>query len=121
MAGPWSDPIDLKIGNIDPGHVTDSAGKRYLYFSSGGYVPLSDDGLSIIGEFQHCYNGWPIPREWSIECFCMEGPKLARRGDYYYLTVAEGGTAGPATGHMVISARSPSPLGPGRIHPLIRS
>lgn len=21
--GPWSEPVDLKIGNIDPGHVTD--------------------------------------------------------------------------------------------------
>ncbi len=109
--GPWSDPIDLKVGNIDPGHVTDSAGKRYLYFSSGGYVPLSDDGLSIIGELQQTYSGWPIPREWTIECFCLEGPKLVKHGEYYYLTVAEGGTAGPATGHMVISARSKSPFG----------
>ena len=112
IEGPWSDPIDLKIGNIDPGHVVDATGKRYLYFSSGGYVPLSDDGLSVSGEFKHTYNGWPVPREWTIECFCMEGPKLFKHGDYYYLTVAEGGTAGPATSHMVISARSKSPLGP---------
>lgn len=112
MKGPWSDPVDLKVGNIDPGHIADDAGKRYLYFSSGGYVPLSDDGLSVTGEFKHAYSGWPIPREWTIECFCMEGPKLVKRGDYYYLTVAEGGTAGPATSHMIISARSKSPLGP---------
>nr|HML86415.1 family 43 glycosylhydrolase [Bacteroidales bacterium] len=55
---------------------------------------------------------WPIPRDWTIECFCLEGPKLVQRGDYYYLTVAEGGTAGPATSHMIISARSKSPFGP---------
>lgn len=110
--GTWSDPIDLKIGNIDPGHVADENGKRYLFFSSGGFVSLSDDGLSVIGELRSSYSGWPIPREWSIECFCMEGPKLVKRGDYYYLTVAEGGTAGPVTGHMVISARSKSLLGP---------
>jgi len=110
--GPWSDPIDLKTGYIDPGHVTDGQGKRYLYFSSGAYVPLSDDGLSVTGEAHHVYDGWTIPRDWSIECFCMEGPKLMKRGEYYYLTVAEGGTAGPATGHMIISARSKSPLGP---------
>lgn len=108
----WSDPIDLKIGNIDPGHVVDADGKRYLYFSSGGYVPLSDDGLSVAGEYKHAYNGWPVPREWTIECFCLEGPKIAKRGDYYYLTVAEGGTAGPATSHMIISARSKTPFGP---------
>src|SRR6478609_5127707 len=29
--GPWSDPIDLKIGSIDPGHFTDDKGNRFLY------------------------------------------------------------------------------------------
>lgn len=115
--GKWSDPIDLKINNIDPGHVVDENGKRFLYFSNGSYVPLSDDGLSVIGEMKHVYDGWPIPREWSIECFCLEGPKLTKHGDYYYLTVAEGGTAGPATSHMIISARAKSPFGPWESSP----
>lgn len=122
--GTWSDPVDLKIGNIDPGHVVDADGKRYLYFSSGGYVPLSDDGLSVVGEYKHTYNGWPIPREWTIELFALEGPKLIKHGDYYYLTVAEGGTAGPATSHMIISARSKSPFGPWEnspYNPVIRT
>jgi beta-xylosidase len=124
MNGHWSDPVDLKIGNIDPGHFTDAEGRRYLYFSSGEYVPLSDDGLSVIGELKHTYDGWPIPREWTVEGFFMEGPKLAKRGNYYYLTVAEGGTAGPATSHMVISARSKSPFGPWEnspYNPIIRT
>jgi beta-xylosidase len=122
--GKWSDPIDLKVEGIDPGHVVDSDGKRYLYFGHGGYVPLSDDGLSVTSAINHIYSGWSIPREWTIECFCMEGPKIAKRGDYYYLTVAEGGTAGPATSHMVISARSKSPLGPWEnspYNPIIRT
>jgi len=124
MNGTWSDPVDLKIGNIDPGHFTDPEGKRYLYFSNGDYVPLSEDGLSIIGEPKHVYDGWAIPRDWTIECFCMEGPKLVKHGDYYYLTTAEGGTAGPATSHMVISARSKSPFGPWEnspYNPIIRT
>jgi beta-xylosidase len=110
--GKWSDPIDLKVDGIDPGHVTDADGKHYLYFSHGGYVQLSDDGLSVADDVKYVYSGWKIPREWSIECFCMESPKLVKHDDYYYLTVAEGGTAGPATSHMIISARSKSPLGP---------
>ncbi len=124
IGGPWSDPINLKVGNIDPGHVVDDKGNRYLYFSNGGYVPLSDDGLSVTGNFQHSYSGWPIPGDWTIECFCLEGPKLFKRGDFYYITVAEGGTAGPATGHMVISARSRSPFGPWEnspFNPIIRA
>ena len=112
IEGPWTEPVLIDISMIDPGHVVDEKGNRYLYFSSGSYVPLTDDGLTVAGDPVHSYDGWEIPREWSIECFCMEGPKLFKRGEYYYLTVAEGGTAGPATGHMVISARSKSPLGP---------
>lgn len=110
--GPWSDPVDLKIGSIDPGHFVDDKGNRFIYFSNGSYVPLSKDGLSVTGKEIHACDGWKIPREWSIECFCLEGPKMIKKGEYYYLTVAEGGTAGPATSHMVISARSKSPFGP---------
>ena len=122
--GEWSDPIDLQIGNIDPGHVVDDEGNRYLFFSSGGYVPLSKDGLYVTGEFQPSYGGWTIPRDWTIECYCMEGPKLTKHGEYYYLTVAEGGTAGPITGHMVISARAKSLQGPWEnspYNPIIRT
>lgn len=122
--GKWSDPVSLHISNIDPGHFVDKDGKRYLYFADGGYVPLSDDGLSVTGTVKHVYDGWKIPREWTIECFCLEGPKLTKRGDYYYLTVAEGGTAGPATSHMIISARSGSPFGPWEnspYNPVIRT
>ena len=121
--GKWSDPIDLKVAGIDPGHAVEN-GKRYLFFSNGGFVPLSDDGLSITGEVRSSYGGWPIPREWSIECFCMESPKLVKHGEYYYLTVAEGGTAGPATGHMIISARAKSLAGPWEnspYNPIIRT
>lgn len=124
ITGPWSDPVDLKIGNIDPGHITDASGKRYLFFSNGGYVPLSDDGLKVTGELKNSYSGWPIPIDWSVECFCLESPKLMKRGDYYYITVAEGGTAGPATSHLIVSARSKSPFGPWEnspYNPIIRT
>ncbi|MFB6342054.1 family 43 glycosylhydrolase [Saccharicrinis sp. FJH62] len=112
-AGPWSEPIDLNLrGFIDPGHMVDAEGNRYLYLSKGFVVGLSEDGLSVIGEPKHIYDGWQFPKEWSTECFCLESPKLTVKNEFYYLTVAEGGTAGPATAHMVVSARSKSPFGP---------
>ncbi len=40
---------------------------------------------------------------------CPEGPHLYRRGDFYYLLLAEGGTE---YGHMVTVGRSRSPWGP---------
>lgn len=114
IRGPWSKPIDLKIGNIDPGHVVDDAGKRYLLLSHGCIVPLSDDGLSAAGEMKKIYDGWDWPNGWVLETkdHCIEGPKIIKRGDYFYLTAAQGGTAGPATSHMLVSARSRNLFGP---------
>lgn len=109
--GPWSDPVDLKVGGIDPGHIV-SDGKRYLYMAGGNMVQLSEDGLSTVGKVFKVYDGWKIPDSLQVECKCLEGPKGLYHNGYYYLTSAEGGTAGPATSHMVISARSKSPLGP---------
>ena len=111
--GPWSDPVDLKLsGYIDPGHVVGPDGTRYLYLSKGYIVQLAEDGLSTVGAPQYIYGGWDFPKTWSTECFCLESPKSTVKDGFYYMTVAEGGTAGPATSHMVVSARSESPFGP---------
>ncbi len=111
--GPWSEPVDLNLkGFIDPGHVVGPDDKRYLYLSKGYIIQLADDGLSTVGEPIEGYAGWQFPKEWSTECFCLESPKSTVRNGYYYQTVAEGGTAGPATSHMVVSGRAKSPLGP---------
>ena len=111
--GPWSDPIDLKIGNIDPCHVVGEDGQRWMFMSGGKRVKLSSDGLSIVkGTEEVVYRGWKYPDEWVTEGMCLEGPKLRRIGEYYYYLNAEGGTAGPPTSHMVVQARSRSINGP---------
>jgi xylan 1,4-beta-xylosidase len=113
IAGPWSDPVDVGIHDaIDPGHVVGEDGKRYLFMSSGGLVPLSDDGLKRIGPTEVVYKGWEYPSDWPGEGLNLEGPKLLRRNGWFYLFSAEGGTAGPPTSHMVIAARSRSVRGP---------
>ena len=110
--GPWSEPIDLKIRGIDPGLIVTPEGKRYLFTSDGQVTPLTDDGLASAGETEKVYEGWEYPQEWDTECMCLESPKLTWHDGYYYLTSAEGGTAGPATSHMVVCARSKSVYGP---------
>lgn len=110
--GPWSTPKSVGVGRIDPGHVADDEGKRYLHLSGGHAVEISAEGLQAITPVKKVYEGWPIPRDWAVECFCLESPKLTKRDGWYYLTSAEGGTAGPSTSHMVVSARSRGPLGP---------
>ena len=112
IKGPWSEPIDLKIGQIDPGHAIGPDGKRYLFLSGGNLVGLADDGLSVTGKMTHVYSGWKYPEEWAVEGFAQEGPKILKHGDYYYMVLAEGGTAGPPTSHMVVEARSKTLEGP---------
>ncbi len=112
IKGPWSKPVDLKIKGIDPGHVVGEDGKRYLYTNEGGYVQLTDDGLAAVGEKKTVYDGWDYPSKWVVECKCLESPKLLRKDGYFYMISAEGGTAGPATSHMAVVARSKSALGP---------
>jgi beta-xylosidase len=112
IGGPWSEPIDLHLRGIDPGHVATPDGRRYLYTSEGVVAELSPDGLSAVSAQQKVYDGWTYPADWVTECMCLESPKLFRRGDYYYMVSAEGGTAGPATSHMAVVARARSVTGP---------
>jgi xylan 1,4-beta-xylosidase len=113
LRGPWSEPIDMRIdGYIDPGHAVGEDGKRYLFFNGGHRVLLSDDGLAAAGKVEHVYDGWPIPEEWIIEGFALEGPKLLRKQGWFYLFSGQGGTAGPPTSHMVVVARARSVHGP---------
>jgi beta-xylosidase len=110
--GPWSAPVKLDVGGIDPGHVVAEDGQRYLYTNNGWVTPLTPDGLAAAGKPQKVYDGWEFPKEWETEGMWLESPKLFKRGGWYYLVSAEGGTAGPATSHMVVVARSKSALGP---------
>jgi xylan 1,4-beta-xylosidase len=113
IEGPWSEPIDLKLhSHIDPGHAVGEDGTRWLFLSGGDRVRLAADGLALAGEIEHVYDPWRYPDDWVVETFAPEGPKIVRRGGYYYLVTAVGGTAGPPTGHMVIMARSRSIDGP---------
>jgi xylan 1,4-beta-xylosidase len=118
IEGPWSEPIDLGLPNhIDPGHVVDADGARWLFLSGGDRIRLRRDGLATVGNVEHVYDAWHYPEDWVVETFSPEGPKIVRRGGYHYLTTAVGGTAGPPTGHMVIMARSRSLAGPWENHP----
>jgi len=118
IEGPWSAPIDLNLpDHIDPCHAVGEDGSRWLFLSGGDRIRLSDDGLSTVGKVEHVYDPWRYPADWVVESFSPEGPKIHRRGDWFYMLTAVGGTAGPPTGHMVVAARSRSIHGPWEQHP----
>ncbi|KAJ3114188.1 hypothetical protein HK100_001736 [Physocladia obscura] len=140
ISGPWSAPKDLSWDvssntdsnsntqealPIDPCHIVGEDGKRYLFVAGTYYVQLSDDGLSLLKDsFKLAVASWPIPLDWVIEGTAPEGPKVAKVGVYFYLNVAQGGTAGPPTSHMALSYRAKSIHGPWEqspFNPVIRT
>lgn len=112
IRGPWSKPIKLEVGEIDPGHAVGEDGKRYLFLSAGHRIGLSDDGLAVAGKMEKVYTGWEYPNDWKTEGMYLESPKIFRKGEYFYMVSAEGGTAGPPTSHMCVVARAKSINGP---------
>ncbi|MGV8139794.1 MAG: family 43 glycosylhydrolase [Mangrovibacterium sp.] len=69
---------------------------------------------------EHCryhFHSWPVPEDYVIECICTESPKLIYHNNYYYLTLAQGGTAGPSTSHMATSLRAKNVDGPWEYSP----
>jgi beta-xylosidase len=114
--GPWSEPIDLGIKAIDPAHIAEN-GRRFLHMAGGRMAELTPDGLAVKTPPRQVFDAWPMPTSIRMECTCLEGPKLLEHNGYFYLNVAEGGTAGPGTSHGVISARSRHADGPWEYSP----
>lgn len=114
--GPWSEPIELGIKAIDPAHIAEG-GRRFLYMAGGKVAELTADGLAVKTPPRTVFEAWPMPANIRMECTCLEGPKVLEHNGWFYLNVAEGGTAGPATSHAVVSARSRHAEGPWEFSP----
>lgn len=128
MKGPWSMP-ELVVANagIDPGIARDDDGTVWLWLHHGKRVKLDGAGAKAIGAVEGGrYKGWRFPEEWrpGTKNLTLESPKLFKRGGWWYMVSAEGGTGMPLTAHMAIVARSKSPAGPWEnspYNPLVRA
>lgn len=118
VRGPWSERIPLNAGGFDPSMFHDADGTKWLlsmrwdsrpevnHFSGILMQRYSPEEKRLVGEPERIFAG--------TELGLTEGPHLYRRGDYYYLLTAEGGTA---DGHAVTVCRSRSRLGPYEVDP----
>jgi xylan 1,4-beta-xylosidase len=108
IRGEWSEPIWIDQGGIDPSLLFDDDGAVYCTstFDEPTGQTIGQCQLDIrTGEMLT-----PMRRIWAGSGGKYpEGPHLYRRGKWYYLIAAEGGTE---YGHMVTIARSLSPWGP---------
>lgn len=104
--GPWTSPVELGEGGIDPSHFVEN-GRHYLLTSPAATItPLSEDCMKTTGE---PVTIWP-----GTTNRAPEGPHLLKRNGMYYLMLAEGGTS---YDHRITVARSQSLYGPYEASP----
>jgi alpha-N-arabinofuranosidase len=118
-AGPWSDPTFLpEVRGIDPSLYFEGD-KAYVIYNSdppgtplySGHrsikiIELNPQTLQTVGEAKIVVNGGV---DLSKKPVWIEGPHLMKRGNWYYLYAAEGGTS---VNHTEVVFRSKEPLGP---------
>ena len=114
VTGPWSAPVYLHSAGFDGSMFHDRDGKKYVisleWETRPGYekpgaiclVEYDPAAKAIVGLPRRIYTG-------GTDRGCIEGPHLYRRGEWYYLLCAEGGTG---YAHCVTMARSHSVWGP---------
>ncbi|OIJ66962.1 glycoside hydrolase family 43 protein [Streptomyces mangrovisoli] len=99
--GPWSDPVWIDVPGIDPDLAWDDDGSCWCAVS-GCQVARIDPETGKVLE-------GPLPLWSGTGLRDPEAPHLYRVGEWWYLLIAEGGTA---LGHGVSAARARSPRGP---------
>lgn len=116
-AGPWSEPSYLEgADGIDPSLFFDEDGRCYYIGTHPNPAGCQYDGdwyiwvqeldlaaMKLMGEVHNVWNGAMRGVHWP------EGPHLYKKGEYYYILHAEGGT-GPE--HAVSVCRSRNVFGP---------
>jgi xylan 1,4-beta-xylosidase len=120
-AGPWSDPVWLDFDGIDPSLYFDESTGRAWMLNNGvppDNAPLYDGHRAVwIQEWDIAARQLIGPRkiivnggvDLSTQPVWIEGPHIYRRGDWYYLNCAEGGTS---VNHSQVIFRSKAPDGP---------
>ena len=119
-SGPWSNPVWLpEVKGIDPSLFFD-ADKAYIVYNSDApdnkplysghrtirvyeFDPIN---LKVLGEEKQLVNGGV---DISKKPVWIEGPHIFKRGDWYYLCAAEGGTS---VNHSQVILRSKQATGP---------
>ena len=118
--GPWSDGITIDgVDGIDPDLAWDDAGTAYVTFSGltlSGPAAGTHQGIQQVRVDLEAGTALERPRLlWSGTGLKFpEAPHLYRRGEDWYLMIAEGGTE---RGHSVSVARGPTAEGPFTGHP----
>lgn len=110
-AGPWSDPVFIKVGGIDPDLFWDTDGKSYVISSEFKLYEINLKTGELLTEGKKLWYG--TGGRWA------EGPHIYKKDGFYYLMASEGGTE---EAHHVTISRSNTIWGPyteNRANPIL--
>ncbi|MCD7821505.1 MAG: glycoside hydrolase family 43 protein [Clostridiales bacterium] len=114
LKGPWSEPVYAHSSGFDASLFHDRDGRKYLaslewetrenYEKPGVVCLVEYDPVAekVIGYPRRIWRG-------GTDRGCIEAPHITRRGEYYYIMCAEGGTG---YNHCVTMGRSRNIWGP---------
>ena len=113
---------------MDPGHIVDFDGKRWLYMSDNICFPLTDDGLHFAGPGRRVLEDETFPDDWEIQGTYTEGPRLMKKDGWIYMTLFRwryGRTPDQPCGLFLPIPQSGRSLGafavqPASLHPFTR-
>lgn len=120
IRGPWSRPVYLNSAGFDASLFHDDNGKKYVvsleWETREGYekpgeicmVEYDPEKQEVKGHVKRIWRG-------GTDRGCIEAPHLTKRGDYYYIMCAEGGTG---YNHCVTMGRSKHVWGPYEKDPM---
>jgi xylan 1,4-beta-xylosidase len=127
ITGPWSDPVHLVSGGFDPSLLHEANGKKWLAYIRRDFRGIYQDLFAgiilreysveerkLIGEERVIYKGANLKTDYFLKCQIYEAPHLLKKGGWYYLITAEGGTGYT---HATCVSRSRELFGPYELHP----
>lgn len=127
--GPWSDPVWLDFGGIDPSLVFGSDGRAWIVYNDAPPGrPLYDGHRAIwLQEFDAQAMAMKPERKLLVnggldlaaKPVWAEGPHIYRIGDWYYLMTAEGGTADRHSQTIYRSRTIDGPYEAGPVNPIL--
>tara|TARA_B100000378_G_scaffold234446_1_gene200603 strand:- start:94789 stop:96444 length:1656 start_codon:yes stop_codon:yes gene_type:complete len=127
--GPWSDPVWLDFGGIDPSLYFAENGEAWIVYNDAPKGPPRYEGhralwmkrfdpvsMQVQGEPILLVDGGVDPAEQPV---WAEGPHIYKVGDWYYLLAAEGGTAEDHSQTVYRSKTVTGPYEPGPVNPIL--
>jgi xylan 1,4-beta-xylosidase len=118
IEGPWSEPVFLNGSGFDPSFFADDDGRLYVLNQLWDHRPGANrfagivlqeydpEQKCLVGSRELIFKGTPLG--------LTEAPHIHKRGSWYYLLTAEGGTG---WNHAATLARSRHLRGPYELHP----